>query len=87
MSLNRATPERVLSAAKVELARTLARLIAFRNRIYRATGAYPDDLGAAIGRLEFLLHGIMAGLVTPAEAKTETANADSAAKPDRTRIQ
>ena len=32
------------------------------------TGSYPDDLGAAIQRLEFLLHGIMAGLATPVEA-------------------
>jgi hypothetical protein len=36
----------------------------------------PDDLGAAIFRLEFLLHHIMAGLVTPARAKTEAAKRD-----------
>ena len=81
ISLNKATPEQVLAAARIELSLTLKRLIACQNRLYRETGSYPDDLGAAIQRLEFLLHGIMAGLVTPSEAKT------GAAKPDRSGIQ
>ena len=81
MSLHKATPDQVLAAAKVELSQTLKRLIACQNRLYRETGSYPDDLGAAIQRLEFLLYGIMAGLVTPSEAKT------GAAKPDRSGIQ
>jgi hypothetical protein len=87
MSLNTATPEQVLAAAKVELARTLKRLIAFQNRLYRETGDYSDDLGAAIQRLEFLLHGIMAGLISPRDEKTEIAKAETAAKSDRSRIQ
>jgi hypothetical protein len=81
MGLNQTTPEQVLAAAKIELSLTLKRLIACQNRLYRETGSYPDDLAAAIQRLEFLLHGIMAGLVTPKEAKAE------AAKPDRSSIQ
>ena len=81
MSSNRATPEQLLAAAKVELSLTLKRLIACQNRLYRENGSYPDDLAAAIQRLEFLLHGIMAGLVTPKEKKAE------AAKPDRSSIQ
>jgi hypothetical protein len=87
MILNRATPEEVLVAARVELARTLKRLIAFQNRLYRETGNYPDDLGAAIQRLEFLLHGIMAGLISPRDEQTEIAKAQAAAKSDRSRIQ
>ena len=81
MSWGKATPEQVLAAARIELSKTVRRLIACQNRLYRDTGSYPDDLGAAIQRLEFLLHGIMAGLVTPVEAKT------GAAKPDRSSIQ
>jgi hypothetical protein len=81
MSLNKATPEQILAAAKTELLLTLKRLIACQNRLYRETGTYPDDLGASIQRLEFLLHGIIAGLITPVEAKT------GAAKPDRVSIQ
>jgi hypothetical protein len=65
MSLHKTTPYQVLAAAKTELSPTLKRLIACQNRLYRETGTYPDDLGAAIQRLEFLLHGIMAGLITP----------------------
>jgi len=49
--------------------------------VCRETGSHPDDLAAAIQRLEFLLHGIMAGLVTPMEAKA------GAAKPDRSTVQ
>ena len=76
MSSNKASPEQVLAAAKIELSLTVKRLIAFQNRLYRDTGTYPDELGAAIQRLEFLLHGIMAGLITPREAKAEVAKAD-----------
>jgi hypothetical protein len=81
MSLHKATPEQVLAAARIELSLTLKRLIACQNRLYRETGTYPDDLAAAIQRLEFLLHGIMAGLVTPMEAKA------GAARTDRSSIQ
>ena len=68
MSLTRTTPEKVLAAAKIELSLALKPLIACQNRLYRETGSYPDELAAAIQRLEFLLHGIMAGLITPKEA-------------------
>ena len=81
MSLTRTTPEKVLAAAKIELSLALKPLIACQNRLYRETGSYPDDLAAAIQRLEFLLHGIMAGMITPKEAKAVTA------KPDRSSIQ
>jgi hypothetical protein len=81
MSSNRATPEQVLAAVKIELSLTLKRLIACQNRLYRETGSYPDELAAAIQRLEFLLHGIMAGLITPKEAMIV------AAKPDPSSIQ
>ena len=57
------------------------RLIACRNQLYRETGTYPDDLGAALQRTEFLLHDILAGLITPAAAKTETAQAPVPRKP------
>jgi hypothetical protein len=65
VSPGRATPEQVLTAVQVELALIVKRLIACRNRIYRDTGAYPDDLGAALQRADFLLHHILAGLITP----------------------
>jgi hypothetical protein len=81
MSLNKATPEQVLAAARVELPRALKRLIACQGRLNRETGTYPEGLGAAIHRLEFLLYSIMAGLVTPSVAKSEVA------KLDRTSIQ
>jgi hypothetical protein len=81
MNLNKTTPEQVLAAAKIELSLTLKRLIACQNRLYRDNGSYPDDLAAAIQRLEFLLHSIMAGLITPKEAKAV------AGKPDRSSIQ
>ena len=80
MSSGRATPEQVLTAVQVELARIVKRLIACRNRIYRDTGTYPDDLGAALQRAEFLLRDILAGLITPA-ANTETAQAPVTPKP------
>ena len=73
MSLGRATPEQVLTAVQVERALLVKRLIACRNRICRETGSYPDDLGAALQRAGFLLHDILAGLITPAPAKTGTA--------------
>jgi hypothetical protein len=74
--LNRATPEQILTAAERELSLALKRLIGCRNRLYRETGTFPDDLGAAICRLEFVLCDIMAGLVTPAHAKADTAKLD-----------
>jgi hypothetical protein len=49
--------------------------------IYRDTGTYPDDLGAALQRARFLLHDILAGLITPAAAKTGTAPAPVPRKP------
>jgi hypothetical protein len=76
MSLNRATPEQILAAAKIDLAKTVKRLLACQIRLYRETGTYPDDLAVVIQRLEFLLHGIMAGLVTPTQAKTESTKPD-----------
>jgi hypothetical protein len=74
--LNKATPEQILAAVERELSLALKRLIGCRNRVYRETATFPDDLGAAIFRLEFLRHHIMAGLVTPAPAKTEAAKRD-----------
>jgi hypothetical protein len=74
--LNQATPEQILVAAERELSLVLKRLVGCRNRLYRETDTFPDDLGAAIFRLEFLLHHIMAGLVTPAHAKTEVTKLD-----------
>jgi len=81
VSSGRATPEQVLTAVQVELARIVKRLIACRNRIYRDTGTYPDDLGAALQRAAFLLHDTLAGLINPAAAKTETAQAPVPRKP------
>jgi hypothetical protein len=79
--LNKPTsPERILAAARRELSLALQRLIACRNRLYRETGTYPDDLGAAIFRLDVVLHHLMSGLVSPAEARAE-------AKPDPPTIQ
>ena len=66
MRLNQATPAQILVAAERELS---LRLVGCRNRVYRETGTFPDDLGAAIFRLEFVLHHIMAGLITPAPVK------------------
>ena len=76
ISFNRATPGQILAAAERELTLALPRLIACRNRLYRETGTYPDDLGAAIFRLDFLLRDIMAGLVSPAHVKAEPAKRD-----------
>jgi hypothetical protein len=76
-----ATPEQVLTALQFELALLVKRLIACRNRIYRDTGSYPDDLGAALQRAQFLLHDILAGLITPAAVKTGTAPAQVPCKP------
>ena len=81
MSPGRATPEQVLTAVQVELALLVKRLIACRNRICRETGAYPDDLGAALQRADFLLHDILAGLITPAPARTEPAQPPVLQKP------
>jgi len=55
------SPERILAAAQRELSLALQRLIACRNRLYRETGTYPEDLGAAIFRLDFVLHHLMSG--------------------------
>ena len=84
--LNKATPEQLLAATKVELERIRKRLIVCGNRQYRETGNYSEDLGAAIERTEFLLRDILAGLVTPVEPKTDAAKAE-AAKINRARIQ
>ena len=81
MNPGRATPEQVLTAVQVELALIVKRLIACRNRICRDTGAYPDDLGAALQRADFLLHHILAGLITPAPARTEPAQPPVLRKP------
>jgi hypothetical protein len=80
MSLPKATPEQILAAAKIELSQAVNRLIVYQTRLYRQTGTYPDELAVAIQRLEFLLHAIMAGRVSPADAP-------EAAKPDRSSIQ
>ena len=74
--LNQATPEQILAAAERELSLALKRLVGCRNRVYRETETFPDDLGAAIFRLEFVLHHIMAGLVTPAPVKAEPVRLD-----------
>jgi len=66
VSVRNATPEQVLAAVKTELSLLHQRLTACRNRLYRETGTYPDDLGAALQRTEFLLHHILTGLITPA---------------------
>jgi hypothetical protein len=81
VSAGKATPEQVLTAVQVELALLVKRLIACRNRIYRDTGTYPDDLGAALQRADFLLRDILPGLITPAAVKTETAPAPVPRKP------
>jgi hypothetical protein len=81
VSSGKPTPEQVHAAVKAELFLLRKRLIACRNRIYRDTGTYPDDLGAALQRADFLLHDILAGLITPAPAKTGTAPAAVPRKP------
>jgi hypothetical protein len=80
VSLNKPTPERILAAANVELDVIRKCLIACQSRLYRETGTFPEELGAAIQRTEFLLYGVMAGLITPV-AKKQTAVAHAAAKP------
>jgi hypothetical protein len=79
--LNKPTPERILAAAERELGLVIKRLIICRNRLYKETGNYPDDLGAAIERAEFLLCDLMAGLISPVEAKTRSAKATAANPP------
>jgi len=81
----KATPDQVLAAAQRELALIIKRLVICRNRIYKDTGTYPDDLGAAIHRTEFLLRDLMAGLVSPVEAKAQIAC--SAVKTDSKLVQ
>ena len=75
MSSGKATPEQVLAAVKVGLNLLRKRLIACRNGLYRETGTYPDDLGAALQRTDFLLDDLLAGLVSPAQGKTRSASA------------
>jgi hypothetical protein len=75
-------PERILAAANAELDVIRKCLLACQTRLYRETGTYPNELAAAIQRTEFLLYGILAGLITPV-AKKETALAQVAAKPAR----
>jgi hypothetical protein len=62
----------------VELERIRKRLIVCRNRQYRETGNYPEGLGAAIERMEFLLRHILTGLVTPVESKRDAAKTNRA---------
>jgi hypothetical protein len=81
VSPGKATPEQVLTAVQVELALLVKRLIACRNRIYRETGTYPDDLGAALQRAEFLLRDILPGLITPVATRTRSAAAPVPRKP------
>ena len=76
-----ATPQQVLTAVQVERVLMVKHRIACRNRICRDTGAYPDDLGAALQRADFLLHHILAGLITPAPARTEPAQPPVLRKP------
>ena len=83
MSSGKATPEQVLAAVKVELNLLRRRLIACRNGLYRETGTFPDDLGAALQRTDFLLDDLMAGLVSPAQGKTKSASAPLPAEPTR----
>ena len=75
MSSGKATPEQVLAAVKVELKLLRRRLIACRNGLYRETGTFPDDLGAALQRTDFLLDDLLAGLVSPAQGKTRSGSA------------
>jgi hypothetical protein len=75
VSSGKPTPEQVLAAVKVELNLLRKRLIAFRNRLCRETGTYPDDLAAALARTDFLLDDLMAGLVSPAQVKTKSGSA------------
>jgi hypothetical protein len=74
--VSKATADQILAAAQQELSVIIKRLRACRNRLYRETGTYPDDLGAAIERGEFLLRDLMAGLITPYEAKRQTPKAE-----------
>lgn len=69
MALNKASAEQILAAARIELERIHKRLIVIRIRQYRESGNYPDELAAAIARVDFLLRDLMSGLVTPFEAK------------------
>ena len=85
MSSGKATPEQVLAAVRIELNLLRRRLIACRNRLYRETGTYPDDPGAALQRTDFLLDDLHAGLVSPAQGKTKSASTRLPA--ETTRIQ
>ena len=86
MGLNRATAEQILSAANEEMSRAVPRLIGFRNRLYKETGSYPDDLGAAIERLEFVVYSLMSGLITPARVKKDATKVEAPAKAGSSRV-
>jgi hypothetical protein len=73
----KATCDQILAAAKTEIRLSIKLLSAYQHRLYRQTGTKPHEVGAAINCLEFLLHGIMAGLITPAKAKTEAAKVEA----------
>jgi len=73
MALNKASAEQILAAARTELERIHKRLVAIRIRLYRESGNYPDELAAAIARVDFLLRDLMAGVVTPFDMKPAAA--------------
>jgi hypothetical protein len=74
----KATCDQINAAAKAEIRLAIKWLTAYQCRMYRESGKRPGEIGAVINLLEFLLHGIMAGLVTPVEAKTEAAKVEAA---------
>jgi hypothetical protein len=59
----------VASASQAELKLALKQLYACRNAWYRATGEYPEGIGAAINHVEFVRDHLMTGLVTPASGE------------------
>jgi hypothetical protein len=67
--MNKPTAEQILAASRGELERIHKRLIAIRNRQYRENGNYADELAVAVARIDFLLHDLMSGLVSPFAAK------------------
>ena len=87
MSSGKATPEQVLAAVRIELNLLRRRLIACRNRLYRETGTYPDDPGAALQRTDFLLDDLMAGLVSPPHVNATPRSAGARLPAEPTRIQ
>jgi hypothetical protein len=87
VSSGKATPEQVLAAVRIELNLLRRRLIACRNRLYRETGTYPDDPGAALQRTDFLLDDLMAGLVSPPHVNPTPRSAGARLPTEPTRIQ